>query len=307
MRILVTGGTGLVGRRIVSLLRERGDSVVVVSRSPDAANRLPAGTEVVVGDPAMAGPWLEAIDTVDAVVHLAGESIGGGRWTKAFKKKVLDSRVDSTRLIAERIARRPNAPVLVSTSAVGYYGMYDRNATEFVETDLPGTGFLADVCVAWEKATEPAVAAGARVAIMRLGIVVAREGGAFPKIVKPFRYYVGGVVGTGKQYVSWAHLEDVARLYLFAIDHPEATGPINVTAPEPLTNWGMSHLVADLLKRPCWLPAPAFGLRLLLGEMACLATHGQRAIPARAKAFGFTFQYELPEPAFREALGLPEM
>jgi len=308
MRILVTGGTGLVGQRIVARLRDRGDDVIVLSRSADAATRLPTGTRVVTGDPAAAGPWLEELAICDGVIHLAGEPIVGHRWSAEFKQKVRDSRVNSTQLIAETLAKSPTKAdgsprVLVNASAIGFYGVFEDNSTEFVETDLPGTGFLASVCTAWEAAIEPAATAGVRVAIVRVGVVLARDGGALPQIARPFRWFVGGPVGTGRQWVSWIHVEDIAGLFIHAFDRPDAAGPINGTAPEPVTNWGLSQAVATVLGRPCWLRVPRFALRLALGEMAELVTQGQRVIPARAKALGYEFKYPLLEPALRECLG----
>jgi uncharacterized protein len=294
MRVFVTGGTGLVGRRVVARLRERGDEVLVLSRSA-------TGQGFVKGDPTVAGPWLDELKTCDGVVHLAGESIAGHRWSKKFKAKVLNSRVQSTSLIANALANPP-PKVFVSASAVGYYGMFEDNPTEFVETDLPGSGYLADVCTAWEAATAPAVKAGVRVAMIRVGMVLANDGGALQQLAKPFRFYLGGPVATGRQWVSWIHVDDLAGLFIHALDRPEAVGPINGTAPEPVTNWGFCRTLADVLKRPCWLRAPKFGLRLLMGEMSELATHGQRVIPMRAKELGFEFRYPLLEPALREAL-----
>ena len=300
MRVLVTGGTGLVGRRIVARLRARGDDAVVLSRTTDP--------DVVSGNPAIAGPWLDELSRCDAVIHLAGELIAGHRWTRKFKKRVLDSRVNSTRLIAESLAKSPlradgSPRVLISTSAVGYYGMFDDNPTEFIETDPPGAGFLADVCVAWEKATEPAAVAGVRVAIVRVGVVLANDGGALPQLARPFRWFIGGPVASGRQWVSWVHVDDLAGLFVLALDRADAVGPINGIAPEPVTNWGFSKSIAEVLHRPCRLTVPRFVLRILMGEMSELATQGQRVIPTRAKALGFEFQYPLLEPALREALG----
>lgn len=305
MRIFVTGGTGLVGRRVVGRLRDRGDEVVVLSRSPDAANRLPAGTRVVPGDPTVSGPWQDELAGCDGVVHLAGEPIAGHRWTADFKKLVLDSRVNSTRLIAETLAGSPVRPdgsprALVNASAVGYYGMYEDNPTEFVEDDLPGTGFLADVCLAWEGATGPAAAAGVRVAVVRVGFVLADDGGALPTLARPFRWYLGGPVGSGRQWVSWVHVDDLAGLFLLALDRPDAGGPVNGTAPEPVTNWGFSKALAAALGRPCWLPVPKLAVRVLLGEMAQLATHGQRVVPARA--LGYEYRFPLLDGALRDVL-----
>ena len=302
MRVLVTGGTGLVGRRIVARLRERGDDVIVLSRS--------SGPGLLTGDPAVAGPWLDELPTCSGVIHLAGESIAGHRWTKKFRQKVLDSRVRSTQLIAETLARSPtradgSPKVLVSTSAVGYYGAFEDNPTEFVETDLPGSGFLADVCVAWEAATVAAAKAGVRVAIVRVGMVLADDGGALPQLAKPFRWFLGGPVGAGRQWVSWIHVDDLAGLFVLALDRADVSGPINGTAPEPVTNWGFSQTLAKVLNRPCRLRVPKLVLRIGLGSMAELATHGVRVIPTRARELGYEFQYPLLEPALRQALARP--
>jgi uncharacterized protein (TIGR01777 family) len=215
--------------------------------------------------------------------------------------------VRSTELIAEALAKSPtrvdgSPKVLVNASAVGYYGAYEDNPTEFVESDLPGSGFLADVCVAWEAATVPAARAGGRVAIVRVGMVLADDGGALPQMAKPFRWFLGGPVGSGRQWVSWIHVDDLAGLFFLALDRPDVSGPINGTAPEPVTNWGFSQALARVLNRPCRLRVPKLVLRIGLGSMAELATHGQRVIPMRAKELGFEFRYPLLEPALRAAL-----
>jgi uncharacterized protein len=307
MRVFVTGGTGLVGRRVVARLCDRGDEVIVLSRSADAAKRLPAGARVLTGDPTVAGPWLDELATTDGVIHLAGESVAAHRWSSAFKEELRRSRVESTRLIAEALAKSPTRPdgtprVLVNASAIGYYGGYEDNPTEFTEDDLPGSGFLADLCVDWEKATEPAAAAGVRVAIVRVGFVLAGDGGGLPQLAKPFRWYLGGPVGTGRQWVSWIHVEDIAGLFVLALDRPDVRGPLNGTAPEPVTNWGFTHALAAALRRPCRFRAPRLMLRLAMGEMAELATHGQRVIPTRAKALGYEYRYPMLEAALGDAL-----
>lgn len=299
MRVFVTGGTGLVGRRVVGRLRDRGDEIVVLSRRPAPG--------VVTGDPAVAGPWLDELASCDGVIHLAGEPIAAHRWTTTFRQKVFDSRVQSTRLIGESLAKSPtradgSPKVLVSASAVGYYGMFEDNPTEFVESDPSGSGFLADVCVAWEAATEPAAKAGVRVAVVRVGFVLAGDGGALPQLARPFRWFLGGPVGSGRQWVSWVHVDDLAGLFVLALDRPDAAGPINGTAPEPVTNWGFSHTLAAVLNRPCRVRVPKVVLRLGLGSMAELATHGQRVIPVRAKELGYAFRYPLLEPALRSVV-----
>lgn len=296
MRILVTGGTGLIGRAVVERLTARGDSVVLVSRRPGAnAERL----TYVNGDPSEAGPWLDEVRTCDAVFHLAGEPVAQ-RWTTKARQRILDSRVTSTTLIANTLAEVATNKVLICSSGIGYYGASRNNATEFTENDLPGTGFLANVCVAWEQATQAATTAGVRVANVRTGMVLAAHGGALPTIAKPFRFFVGGVIGGGKQWMSWIHLTDMADLLVFLLDHPDARGPFNAVAPEPLTNWGFSHTLAKVLRRPCLFPVPAFAVRLLMGGMAELATHGQRVLPMRAQQLGFPFRFPLLEPALRD-------
>jgi uncharacterized protein (TIGR01777 family) len=306
MRVFVTGGTGLVGQHIVARLRERGDDVLVLSRATGTLKRLPAGTQLIAGNPTVAGPWLDDLAKCDAVAHLAGEPVAA-RWTAKRRQRIRDSRVRSTELIAQALAKAPTRAdgsprALVSTSAVGYYGMYEDNPTEFIEDDPPGSGFLADVCVAWEGATKAAAAAGARVAIIRVGMVLANEGGALPPMARFFRWFLGGPVAGGRQWVSWIHVSDLAGLYLHALDRTDATGPINGTTPEPITNWGFSQTLAGVLRRPCWLRAPKLGLRVLLGQMSQLATHGQRAIPTRPKALGYEYRFPLLEPALRDLL-----
>lgn len=307
MRVFVTGGTGLVGRRVVARLRDRGDDVVVLSRSLAGAGRLPEGTHFISGDPTVAGPWLDELATCDGAIHLAGEPVAARRWTTSFRQKVLDSRVQSTTLIAEALARSPRRAdgtprVLVSASAVGYYGAYDDNSTEFVENDLPGSGFLADVCVAWEAAADPARKAAVRVVTIRVGMVLADDGGALPALAKPFKWGLGGPVGSGRQWVSWIHVDDLAGLFVLALDRRDVSGPVNGTAPEPVTNWGLSKTLAAVLGRPCWLRVPRLALRVGLGTRAELATRGQRVIPARARELGFEYRYPLLEPALRATL-----
>jgi uncharacterized protein len=298
MRILVTGGTGLVGRRLLARLAERGEEALVLSRQANPL--LPAGCIPVLGDAAAPGPWLDQLDGCQAVIHLAGENVFAHRWTRRFKQRLHDSRALSTRLIAERLARRPGPAVLVTASAIGYYGPH--RDEELDESSPPGDDFLALLCRDWEKAAEPAASAGVRVARLRIGMVLDNQGGALTKMLPPFRFFLGGPIGNGKQWVSWIHIADLVGLSLFALDHAEVIGPINATAPEPLTNWGFGKVLGKVLHRPSWLPTPAWALRLVLGQVASVATTGQRVLPQRAVKFGYAFQFPDLELALRDLL-----
>jgi uncharacterized protein len=306
MRILVTGGTGLVGRRLLHLLRESGFDVVALSRQ--AQPTLPDGCTAIAGDPTEAGEWLDQINRCDGVVHLAGENVFARRWSRRFKQRIHDSRVVSTRLIAERLSTRPrrddgSAKFFVVASAIGYYGPH---GSEDLDEDSPSASdFLATVCADWESAAEPARTAGVRVTHLRIGLVLDESGGALPKLAQPFRWFVGGPVGNGKQWVSWIHAADLAGLILFAVICPDATGPINATAPEPLTNWGFCKMLGKVLHRPSWLRMPGFLLRILLGEVAYVVVSGQRVSSQRAVKLGYVFQFDDLEIALRDLLRKP--
>lgn len=306
MRILVTGGTGLVGSCLLPRLRELGHDVLALSRRDRPS--LPAGCLAIPGDPAVAGIWLEQIDSCDAVIHLAGENVFARRWRTHFKQQLYDSRIVSTRLIAERLARQPHRAdgspkVLVCASAVGYYG--PREDEELVESDPAGSGFLAQICVDWEDACSTAREAGVRVANLRIGMVLDSHGGALKKLLLPFRLFLGGPVGNGKQWISWIHVADLVELTVFAMSNSRVAGPINATAPEPLTNWGFSKILGKVLHRPSWLPVPRWVLRILLGEAAGVVIRGQRVIPQQAVQAGFAFQFPDLEGALRQLLHRP--
>lgn len=294
IRVLVTGATGLVGSRLVAALRERGDTVLALSRRP--------GPNTILGDPAQSGPWLDVVDGCDSIVHLAGENIFAKRWSDAFLAKIRDSRIESTKLIAERLAKKANRNVVfVSCSAVGYYG--DRGDEPVSENDAPGADFMAGVCRDWEAAADPARKAGIRVVHPRLGIVLDPAGGALPNLVRPFRLFVGGRIGSGKQFVSWIHHSDLTRLLLFAIEGPALSGPFNATSPNPVTNADLGRTIARVIGRPHWLPTPRFALRLALGKIAGILVTGQRAIPTAALRAGFEFRFPELESALRDLLG----
>jgi uncharacterized protein (TIGR01777 family) len=298
LRVAVTGATGLVGGALVPALRAAGHRVDRVSRRPPAA-----GTTDIQWDPARGLLDSRALEGVDAVVHLAGESIAALRWTPAVKERIRRSRVDGTRLLAEtlgRLTRRPR--VLVAASGVGYYG--DRGEAPLTEESSPGSGFLAEVCREWERAADPARAAGIRVVHPRLGVVLARQGGALPRVALPFRLGVGGVIGSGRQYWSWIALPDLVRVVELALAVETLAGPVNAVAPTPVTNRELTRVLGRILGRPTLVPLPALAVRLLLGEMGqALLLDGARALPRRLERAGFRFRHPNLEDALRAALG----
>ncbi len=298
LRVAVTGGTGLVGSALVAALRAAGHRVDVVSR------RLPRpGTTDIQWDPAGGRLDPRALEGVDAVVHLAGQSIAAGRWTAAAKARIRDSRVGGTRLVADALATLDRPPrVLVSVSAVGYYG--DRGDERLTEASSPGAGFLADVARAWEAAADPARAAGVRVVHPRLGLVLAGQGGALPRMALPFRLGLGGVIGSGQQYWSWIALADVVRVIELALALESLAGPVNAVAPAPVTNREFTGVLGRVLARPTLLPLPAAAVRLLMGEMGqALLLGSARVLPRRLEHAGFGFRHPDLEGALRAALG----
>lgn len=300
MRVFITGSTGLIGRRLGRALLERGDKVVPLSRKPLPPDTFGSGPcEPVVGDPTTPGPWLEQLRSCDAVVNLAGEPVLGKRWSNEFLARVRSSRVDATRTIAEALAKDGGPKVLVSGSAVGYYGANTGDGIR-TESDPPANDELASICKDWEAAAEPARAAGVRVCHPRTGIVLDPDGGVLKQMALPFKLFVGGRIGSGKQWVSWIHHADMTGLLLFALDTPSLGGPFNATAPNPVTNAEFSRILAAVLKRPNYLPMPTFALRVLVGKGAEVVAGGQRAIPQRATESGCRFRYETLEPALRE-------
>jgi uncharacterized protein (TIGR01777 family) len=301
MRITLTGATGLIGVRLVRALRDRGDDVTILSRNPSgAAARL--GVEAVGWDP-MAGPAPDvALAGRDAVVHLAGEPVAQ-RWNADVKRRIRESREVGTRhLVAgiEALAQRPR--VLVSSSAVGYYGKHGDERVP--ESTPPGDDFLAGVCVAWEREALRAQELGLRVALVRTGVVLDADGGALAKMLLPFRLGLGGPVAGGGQYMPWIHADDLVALYLAALDGDDWQGPLNAAAPEPVTNAAFSKALGRALRRPAIAPVPGFAVKLLYGDMAEIVTEGQRAVPERPLALGFTFAHPDLDEALRDVLAV---
>lgn len=304
MRIVVTGATGLIGHALTDALLARGDQVVALSRDQGRA-RAALGARVQAhtwSQPAAQPPPAEALAGADAVVHLLGEPIDQ-RWTERAKREIRDSRVLSTRALAHALKELPDDQrprTLVSQSAAGFYGA--RGGEPLNERTPAGTDFLAEVVVAWEHEAQ-AAAPPMRVVRTRTGVVLSSRGGALARMLPFFRLGVGGPVAGGRQYVSWVQLDDVAGAIMHAIDDAELAGPVNLTAPNPVTNGELSRALGRVLRRPAVLPVPAAALRLLYGEMAQVVISGQRVVPARLRERGYPFRYAQIEPALRDALG----
>ncbi len=299
MRILVSGGTGLVGRALVDELVASGHSCSILSR----ADRRPPGLAQQIGlrqwDAVSSAPLVDLLSDYDAVVHLAGESIGAGRWTSARKGRILDSRVASTRALTEALRQTVSPPaVFVQASAVGYYG--PRGDEVVTEQTGPGTDFLARVCAQWEAASSDLDGTSTRRAVARTGIVLSAAGGALPRMALPFRLFAGGPAGSGRQWMPWIHLQDEVRALRFLVESDSAVGAFNLTAPQPVTNREFSRVLGRVLRRPSLMPAPAMALRAALGEMAVLILEGQRAVPSRLQELGFEFSYTELETALRD-------
>jgi uncharacterized protein (TIGR01777 family) len=301
MKVIIAGGSGFLGSTLASHLINTGHDVVVLSRRPASAAPAAHLTLAAWTPDGASGPWATALSGAAAVVNLAGESIAAGRWSAAQKRRLRESRLLATRSLTAALRDLPApAPVLVSASAVGYYG--DRGEEPLTEASLPGSDFLSSLCQEWEAAASEA-APVTRVALVRTGIVLDRREGALAKMLLPFRLFAGGPLGSGRQYMSWIHKHDWARLVAWIIENEGARGPVNATAPAPVTNAEFSRALGQALNRPSILPAPAFALRLALGEMAdALLLSGQRALPVRASDLGFLYKFNTVDAALADVL-----
>ena len=280
MRVLVTGGTGFVGAALCHALRGAGHEVIVVTRAPGHVDGVAIGWDGVSG----------AVRASDALVNLAGEPLASGRWNRQRKQLIRDSRVLATRTLVDALAAgEPRPAVLVNASAVGYYG--PRGDEPLDESAGPGTGFLADVCRAWEEEALAAERLGVRVVRLRLGVVLAAGGGALARMLPPFRAFVGGPLGRGRQWMSWIHRDDVTGLIVAALGNPGYRGAVNASAPQPVTNRDFAAFLGRTLARPASLPTPAFALRLALGEMSEMLLTGQRVLPGVATRLAYHWRY----------------
>ncbi|MGI8749656.1 MAG: TIGR01777 family oxidoreductase [Thermoleophilaceae bacterium] len=303
MKVTVTGATGTLGRQVVAELSTRGDEVTVLSRDPDRAREAlgPAVRALKWADPKAEAPPAESLEGQDAVVHLLGEPVAQ-RWSDETKKEIRDSRVLSTRnLVAALRAARPRPPVLVSQSGSGWYGA--RGEEKVDESEPAGDDFLARVCVEWEAEATKAEQLGLRVVLTRTGVVLSEDGGALEKMLPPFKLGVGGPVAGGRQYVPWVHVDDVVGSMLHCLASKAARGPVNVTAPEPVTNAELSKALGRVLRRPAVAPVPGLAIKALYGEMASIVTTGVRAVPARLQGLDYAFRRSGFEDALHAATG----
>ena len=301
-RVTVTGATGLLGSRLVRALRDRGDEVTVLSRRPERAREaLGPDVEAHAWDPVAGPPPTEALAGRHAVVHLAGENVAQ-RWNDESKRRIRASREQGTRNLVQGLrAADPRPSVLVSASAVGYYGPHGEE--ELPEDAPPGDDFLARVCIAWEREAQAAQELGMRVVRVRTGVVLDKGGGALGKMLPFFKAGIGGPVAGGRQLMPWVHADDVAGIYLRAVDDAAWSGPVNATAPGPVTNKAFSKALGRALRRPAIAPVPALAIQVLYGDMSEIVTEGQNAVPRRTLELGYRHRHPDLDEALRSALG----
>jgi uncharacterized protein (TIGR01777 family) len=297
MVVAVTGATGLVGSAVCKAFGAAGDRIMRLGRSPSIGS-----IDEILWNPEDGISNTARLERTDTIVHLAGESIANGRWTSNKKERIHNSRVRGTHKLCEQIAEMERPPqVLVCASAIGYYG--DRGNVELTEQSEPGSGFLADVCREWEAATQPASDRGVRVVNLRIGVVLSRKGGALAQMLTPFRMGVGGRIGSGRQYWSWVHLDDVVGAIRHCIEHPDLRGAVNCVSPTPVTNLEFTKTLGKVLARPTILPMPRIGARLVLGQMANdLLLASTRVVPKRLTETGYQFARPDLVSALREEL-----
>jgi uncharacterized protein len=300
MKILVTGGTGFVGSYLTGRLAGEGHSVSVLVRPGESPKPAPSIT-YLSGDPTQEGPWMEAVDEYDGAINLAGAPIFT-KWTESQKKAIRESRILTTRNLVAAIRSDRDRPfTLISTSAVGYYGFHDNE--DIFEESAPGVDFLAGVAADWEAEALTGTAKGARVVITRFGIVLGGSGGALGQMIPLFKWFVGGPIGSGKQWFSWVHMEDLARAMVFILGRNDISGPLNLCSPQPVTNRELAKALGKVLHRPSFFPAPSVAVRMVLGEFGSVVLKGQRVLPRRLLEKGFIFKYPTILEALQDVVG----
>jgi hypothetical protein len=301
MRVLIPGGSGLLGRHLAADLAADGYEVVLLSRTPERVGALPEGVQAVRWDGSTAEGWGHLADGATAIINLAGENLAGGRWTKERKEKIVRSRTDAGAAVVEAVRVAAGKPGLViQASGVGYYGPHHDEV--LTEGDGPGSDFGAQVCVQWEDATAPVEAFGVRRAVIRTGVVLSPDALALRRLTLPYRFFVGGPLGSGRQWFSWIHVADYIAGVRFLMERADAAGAFNLSAPGPLTNADFGKALGQVMGRPSWIPVPAFAMRLLFGEMASVLLEGQRVAPRRLLDLGFQFRLPAAGSALRDVL-----
>lgn len=305
-RVIITGGSGLVGRALAASLGRDGVEVIVLSRTPRQVQDLPPGARAVGWDAESGDGWAEFAEDAAAIVNLAGASLAGEgffptRWTDQRKQLILDSRLQAGRAVVDAVRRAENKPhVVIQSSAIGYYG--PRGDEPITEENKPGDDFLARVCVEWEKSTAAVEDAGVRRAVIRSGLILSTKEGSLPRVMLPYKLFVGGPFGNGQQYWSWIHLQDEVRAIRFLIDNARAKGPFNITGPHPQTNDAFGRTLGRILGRPHLIPVPGFAMRAAFGEVASVVLEGQRVLPQRLQEMGFEFEHPHLEEALRHVI-----
>lgn len=287
MKIFITGGTGFLGKKLIPALIKEGHRVALLTRSPKGGRGVPIGVRVIEGDPMKKGAWQDVVKEYDILINLAGATIFS-RWTEENKKLLRESRILTTRNLVEAMEPGKSA-TLFSTSAVGYYGFHQDEI--LTEESPPGTDFLAQLAQDWEKEALKAREKGGRVVITRFGIILGEKGGALGQMIPLFKWYLGGPLGSGKQWFSWIHIDDLIQGYFFLMNRPEISGPVNFTAPMPVNNRTLAQELGKALKRPAFVPTPGIILKLILGEFGSILLKGQRVIPKKLIQSGFQFQF----------------
>lgn len=298
MKILLTGATGLIGRALCKRLASEGHHLVGLSRSAKPTGDV---AEMHAWDTQSGPPPAPALDGVEAVIHLAGEPIAAHRWTNEQKKRIRDSRIVTTRNLVNGLRAMTTKPAtLISGSAIGFYG--DRGDETLDEQSAAGNGFMSEVCQDWEREAEPAASSGIRVARLRTGVVLSRAGGALQKLLTPFKLGLGGPLGNGKQWFSWIHIDDIVSVIHYTLNTATMSGPVNGTAPEPVTNAEFTRALGHALHRPAFLPVPKFGLQALMGEMSEVLLGSQRVLPNVLLQSGYAFRFPQLAPALQDLL-----